>query len=67
LTLTATLAWSGNHPPDGELYDLETDPGENHNLWSDPAAAELKTALLQKALLMEMEKEPYRMPRIAGA
>jgi len=56
-----------NHPPDGELYDLEADPGENHNLWSDPDAGELKTKLLQKALLMEMEKEPYRMPRLAVA
>lgn len=56
-----------NNPIDGELYDLESDPDEHHNLWSDPCAAELKTRLLQQALLIEMEKEPYRMPRVCGA
>jgi len=56
-----------NHPLDGELYDLETDPGESCNLWGDPAAASLKTQLLEQALLIEMEKEPYRMPRVSGA
>jgi uncharacterized sulfatase len=56
-----------NNPEDGEIYDLETDPGEYRNLWSDPAASELKTRLLQQAVLAEMEKEPYRMPRVYGA
>jgi len=56
-----------NHPADGELYDLERDPEERKNLYNDPSAAELKARLLQQAILIEMEKEPYRMPRIAGA
>lgn len=56
-----------NNPADGELYDLETDPGEHHNLWSDPSKADLKSQLLQQALLIEMEKEPCRMPRVYGA
>jgi len=43
------------------------DPGEHRNLWSDPDAAGLKQKLLQQALLIEMEKEPYRMPRVSGA
>jgi arylsulfatase A-like enzyme len=33
---------------EGELYDLEHDPGEQHNLWDDPAHAVRKTALLQR-------------------
>ncbi len=31
---------------DGELFDLETDPGEVRNLWHDPSAAALKSKLL---------------------
>lgn len=56
-----------NNPVDGELYDLEEDPGEHFNRWNDPTAAGLKSELLEKALLAEMEKEPYRMPRLAAA
>ena len=56
-----------NNPADGELYDLKTDPGEHHNLWEVPEMDNLKRQLLQQALLIEMEKEPYRMPRIYGA
>jgi arylsulfatase len=32
----------------GELYDLQYDPNETHNLWSDPAAADLKAAMLKR-------------------
>ena len=31
----------------GELYDLENDPAETTNLWTDPAAAPLKLRLLK--------------------
>ena len=31
---------------DGELYDLQNDPHENHNLWDDPALASKKLSLL---------------------
>ena len=51
----------------GELFDLEADPGEVNNLWSDPAAAELKHGLIRKLLDAEMGKEPMPMPRVAGA
>jgi hypothetical protein len=32
----------------GELYDLEQDPGENLNRWNDPACQATKAALLQR-------------------
>ncbi|WNL39061.1 sulfatase-like hydrolase/transferase [Halomonas sp. PAMB 3264] len=38
----------------GELYDLESDPGEFHNLWSAPEASALKTRLLEKLLQTEL-------------
>lgn len=43
---------------DGELYDVEADPGETCNLWSASAAAGTKAALLQRltAWLREQER-----------
>lgn len=34
---------------DGELYDLESDPGEVNNLWRSPNHAELRERLLKQA------------------
>ncbi len=51
----------------GELYDLEDDPGEIHNLWKDPEYRDLKQRLTLELLYAEMGKEPMWMPRIAGA
>jgi len=51
----------------GELFDLEADPGELHNCWDDPAYAEVKAQLLLKFVQAEIQREPTRMPRIAGA
>ncbi len=51
----------------GELFDLEADPGEVHNLWDDPEHAGLKADLVMALLQAEMGKEPLWMPRIAGA
>jgi arylsulfatase len=31
---------------EGELYDLVADPGENRNLWNDPASKDLKIEML---------------------
>ncbi|MDF1514818.1 MAG: sulfatase-like hydrolase/transferase [Anaerolineae bacterium] len=39
---------------DGNLFDLELDPGETRNLWDDPAAQDIKNALWQK--LLEWDK-----------
>ena len=52
---------------DGELFDLQADPGEVRNLWHDPAAAELKCQLLHEFMQATLQYEPMRMPRIAGA
>jgi arylsulfatase A-like enzyme len=41
----------------GELFDLETDPGEKHNLWGDPAQIELKNLMLFKLAQAELEKD----------
>mgnify|MGYP003584317201 CR=1 FL=1 len=50
---------------DGELFDLEADPGEIRNLWHDPSAAALKSDLLHRFLQTTLRDEPMRMPRIA--
>jgi arylsulfatase A-like enzyme len=51
----------------GELFDLQADPGELHNCWSDLAYAAAKTRLLLQFVQAEIQREPTRMPRIAGA
>ncbi len=52
---------------DGELFDLQEDPGEVRNLWHEPEAAGLKAALLVEFMQATLQSEPMRMPRIAGA
>ena len=52
---------------DGELFDLQEDPGELNNLWHDPAAGALKAELLHQFMQATLRDEPMRMPRIAGA
>ena len=51
----------------GELFDLEEDPNEVHNLWDHPDYQQLKQELLLKYIWAELGKEPLWMPRIAGA
>lgn len=51
----------------GELFDLQEDPSEHHNLWGDPDCQELKGQLLLKYIWAELGKEPIPMPRISGA
>jgi arylsulfatase A-like enzyme len=53
--------------PYGELFDLEADPGELHNRWDDPDYAGVKSELLLQFVQAEIQREPTRMPRIAGA
>jgi uncharacterized sulfatase len=51
----------------GELFDLADDPGEQRNRWDDPIYRDLKAALLLDFVQAEIQREPTRMPRIAGA
>lgn len=51
----------------GELYDLESDPDQHHNLWADPAHAALRADLTQKFISAEMEKDGTLLPRTAWA
>lgn len=51
----------------GELFDLVEDPLETNNRWDDPAAAGLKSELLQSLVHQQMAEEPIWMPRIAPA
>ncbi len=51
----------------GELFDLETDPEELHNLWDDPNSIELKSDLIARFLSAQLGAEPLPMPRISGA
>lgn len=53
-------AWQGC--PWGELYDLQDDPEERHNLWDAPAAAGQKSRLLLElihALQSHADVSPY--------
>lgn len=51
----------------GELFDLQADPEERHNLWNDPDHQDLKNRLVRDLLFAEMGKEPLWMPRITNA
>jgi len=51
--------------PVSELYDLQEDPGENRNLWNDPAYAALKTDMLVR-LCDRMAQTADPLPRRIG-
>ncbi len=51
----------------GELFDLQEDPGEVRNLWSDPDVREVKQNLLLQYARARMAEEPIQMPRLYGA
>ncbi|HPN84599.1 MAG TPA: sulfatase-like hydrolase/transferase [Victivallales bacterium] len=51
----------------GELFDLESDPGETKNLWDSKEHKNLKSELLLKFIHAEMGNEPIWMPRVAMA
>ena len=46
----------------GELYDLQQDPDECHNLWDDPATRVLRDDLLQqmvRAMIGYADSSPH--------
>ncbi len=47
----------------GELYDLENDPDQYHNLWSNPRFLNIKTDLLHLFVKTRMREEGYFHPR----
>ncbi len=49
----------------GELYDLEDDPTELHNLWDDPASAEIRIALERMLLDVMVATRDRSQPREA--
>ena len=51
----------------GEVFDLQEDPHELSNLWSDPASAALKSKLLHEMVQGLLKSEPMKMPRVAQA
>lgn len=51
----------------GELFDLQEDPDELHNLFADPSCLALRAELMHRFLDAELRREPMRYPRIAGA
>jgi uncharacterized sulfatase len=51
----------------GQIFDLEADPGELHNRWDDPDYQDLKRDLLLQYARTRMNEEPIQMPRLFGA
>ena len=52
---------------EGEMFDLDQDPGETRNLFHDPEYSHLRADLMHRFLQAEMERETSPMPRVAGA
>jgi arylsulfatase A-like enzyme len=53
--------------PWGELFDLELDPGEHHNVFDEPEYADVKARLLDRFMNAEMRREVSKYARIAVA
>ena len=51
--------------PYGELFDLENDPGQLHNLWADPSRRRLKHDLLIRLMERTIETDSV-LPRRLG-
>ena len=51
----------------GELFDLQEDPNELHNLFDDPAHAALRSDMLFRLVQADLAAEPAEQLRVAGA
>jgi arylsulfatase A-like enzyme len=52
---------------EGELFDLQEDPGEIRNLWKEASARDLRARLVEQFFRERMAEEPMQMPRLYGA
>ena len=52
---------------EGQLFDLQADPGELRNLWNDPASREERLRLVAALLQWRMESSLRTMDLMAGA
>lgn len=54
---------------DGELYDLQKDPGENHNIWNNPANRQMRDQMIAHTLRwsvggsLKANRRPGRAPQ----
>ncbi len=55
------------HADYGELYDLDEDPDQYHNLWDSPAARPLRDRMLHRLLRANMDADGQMPRRIANA
>ena len=56
-----------DHPDWGELFDLQDDPSEINNRFTDPDYQSVRANLMQRWLDYEMCREATTMPRVSGA
>ena len=55
------------HTDEGELYDLESDPNQYTNLWSQATHQDLRKNLLERLARLHMEREPHGPKRVSFA
>ncbi len=67
LTNRYKLTLYSGHEDWGEIFDLQEDPRELHNLWRRPEAKGLKQALIAKFMHCYLEEEPAAPRRLSHA
>lgn len=64
------IFWHGrpavNRPLEGELYDLESDPGEINNRWNDPGVADVRREMTERLVDVMVATEDRSQPRTAN-
>ena len=65
-TATSAASWSSTTARTGELYDLQEDPGEFHNLWSSGAHAALRHDLMARSFDATVMAQDWGSPRVAA-
>lgn len=53
--------------PFGDLFDLDEDPGETHNLYDEPSKSAVRGQLAEDLANAELRREVSKYPRIARA